>query len=1505
MAGVKFDINGNANGYIAATRQAEAATKGMVSRVTDEAKKIDDVFKKLATGAGSVFTLQMASKFSKQVAQVRGEFQQLEVAFETMLQSKEKADALMSQVVDTAAKTPFDLKGVANGAKQLLAYGVVSEEVNDTLIRLGDIAAGLSIPLNDLVYLYGTTMTQGRLFTQDLRQFQGRGIPIAEELAKQFGVTKDKIGDLVTEGKVGFPEVQKAIMAMTSEGGKFNNLMAKQSQTITGQISNLEDSISQMFNEIGKASEGAISGAISAASNLVENYETVGRLIGGLVTALGVYKTATITLNAVDKARTTILAAQAVAQRANTIGVKNATATTVLFAKAQKALNASMLTNPYVLAAAAVAALGVGIYALVTSKSREEKAFERVNSQLKEYQENLEKQKQQLQELFNTIESSNSTDMQRVIAMEQLRKLYPSLLKDLSDEELLKLSVAEATKELAKQEEALYKSNLIRRIADKTAEYEKQVELLKTSAYAGLLGSVSKKQQEKEVEALRYELELLMQQYKDLSDAEQKAEFLALPAEQKVISLKESNAQLDAEIAELDKKLEEIHNKKKLANVERPQEFGLGYSGGFLFQGQSEEDIQAEIKARQQQKALNDNEMAENQAKIDANDKALSDKQKKANYDRNKAKEKAEKELEKMTRDLNYRVSQADIDSMEEGYAKTLKQLKLNLQKENDAIADQKEQLLKNKYNNELQSWLAEDTERKAYDFKYTPTLTAEELRLFNEMGKQAQAEFDKGRADAAKKISRESEFTLRQFDIDVMSEGEGKDKAQRDLDNAREIHNLEMLRDAYIEASRAAFILSEQKKAAEDPTYLMQIWDEDKVNAKFDEIVAKAKEKQNKNALDEEREAWQNYYIEYGSFQEKVYNLTQQYNDKIAKAKSAAERASLIAERDKVLDELKKSQDKAYQNIFKDPMKMSLSSVKSAIALAKEEIKKITSKGVLNDSDTERLKILQESVDRLQSYVDSAPFDGFGDGLDGVVGKLNSILSIKKKISNAEDTGDEKAKAAAEEELAAQKELLKKNLAGAGVSAFTSGLTQAAEAMKEIAEASGDVRLSEMADKFGAVAQNLSAAGQGAASGGWIGAIVGGVTDMISQTIDLFVSSKMSAQEAINNAEDFRHELQLIEYVVDDVDFSGVFGMNEYAKAKDALEKSKLALADYIATMDEMNAHELTERYEKETNPASLGAALFGGNWASLRKTVSNEMKGALEAYEKGYSQLEAMQVKTKDVSGWGNFWGLQDEFTSLKDLAPELWGEDGVFSVEKAKIFLETNTQLNEEQRKQIQNIIDLKDAYDEANDIVESYLESLFGSWGEDLGSIISDSVLSGVNAWDEFEKKGTDVIKKIGQQAVYSLFFEETLNSFTEPLKEAIGNPEEMANQTAALMEALKGNFEAAQAWLSGYYDQAEKAGIEMSQSDRESTAKGIAQASQSSVDELNGRMTTMQSHTFSINERVGSIVNMTSQILSKITSIDGHTARLATIEKSLTSLQNDISDMTRIGIKVKM
>lgn len=374
MAGLHFDITGDNSNFLRKLREVETGVTNTSKEIEKNGLGIEDMFNKMTKAAAAFGAGFTAKELIQNIIQVRGEFQQLEVAFTTMLGSSEKANVLMAQLTETAAKTPFDLQGVANGARQLLAYGTSAEDVNETLIRLGNIAAGLSQPLGDLVYLYGTTMTQGRLYTQDLNQFTGRGIPMIKELAKEFGVAESEIKGMVEAGMIGFPEVQKVIQNLTNEGGMFFNLMQEQSKTITGQISNIGDSFSMMLNEIGKANEGIINDALSSVSYLIENYEKVGKILIELVGTYGAYRTALMAITALHNLQAAGITALTAKEAIHYSWL-------VLTQKAQSLLNKTLLANPYVAVAAAVAALGLGIYKLVTYQTEAEKAQERLNDE--------------------------------------------------------------------------------------------------------------------------------------------------------------------------------------------------------------------------------------------------------------------------------------------------------------------------------------------------------------------------------------------------------------------------------------------------------------------------------------------------------------------------------------------------------------------------------------------------------------------------------------------------------------------------------------------------------------------------------------------------------------------------------------------------------------------------------------------------------------------------------------------------------------------------------------------------------------------------------------------------------------------------------------------------------------------------------------------------------------------------------------------------------------------
>lgn len=276
-------------------KSAPTAGEGMSSlfqRVTGDAHMLS------ATLLGGLGFEQLASS----IFNTRSQFQQLEISFNTMLGSADKSKQLMDELIQTAAHTPFDMSSITSGAKQLLAYGTEAKDVNKTLVQLGDIASGLNIPLGELVYLYGTTVSQGRMFTMDLRQFMGRGVPLAEELGKILHQNTTEVQESVSKGKVTSDIFKEAIANMTQAGGRFGGLMEQQSKTLEGQWSNIGDSIQQMFNEIGKKSEGVFSSGLSIISAMVENWQEVIKVIGVATVAVGSYRASLMAAASIRKA---------------------------------------------------------------------------------------------------------------------------------------------------------------------------------------------------------------------------------------------------------------------------------------------------------------------------------------------------------------------------------------------------------------------------------------------------------------------------------------------------------------------------------------------------------------------------------------------------------------------------------------------------------------------------------------------------------------------------------------------------------------------------------------------------------------------------------------------------------------------------------------------------------------------------------------------------------------------------------------------------------------------------------------------------------------------------------------------------------------------------------------------------------------------------------------------------------------------------------------------------
>lgn len=479
MPSIKFDTIVETSKVVSGFRDIQNAVHQTSERVEKDGKTIDDVISKIQNSFNIAIGGWSIGKFVNQMMQVRGQFQQTEMAFKTMLQSEEKADALMKQLIRTAAVTPFGVEDVTEGAKQLLAFNVAAEDVNKTLIGLGDVAAGMGLNLKDLVMLYGTTIAKGKMDTMDLYQFLNRGIPIADEIAKVMGLDVTnaikEVQKQIKAGKVTSDIFIQAMQSMTAEGSKFGGLMEAQSKTITGQISNIEDAIEQMFNDLGKSQEGVINTGLGIVSYLAENWKSVGNAVMVAATAYGSYKAVLMTVNALQVLNTKVLRLAVVEKRASAaagIAMSNAdaiaAAKTKLLTVAQKGLTVALketakatLLNPYVLLAAAITSVVVATYSYVTRISAAEAAENALAKSLNDTNSKLDERNQKLQDLIRIIQSTDSTDLQKQLAFDELSKIAPSITEVYdSVEKLAKADLSQLNQQLnelsdEKREESL------------------------------------------------------------------------------------------------------------------------------------------------------------------------------------------------------------------------------------------------------------------------------------------------------------------------------------------------------------------------------------------------------------------------------------------------------------------------------------------------------------------------------------------------------------------------------------------------------------------------------------------------------------------------------------------------------------------------------------------------------------------------------------------------------------------------------------------------------------------------------------------------------------------------------------------------------------------------------------------------------------------------------------------------------------------------------------------
>lgn len=558
------------SGFKKSMDEMEGMIKNLSQAQKQQGSQIEDFAKKAAAAAAGYFSIQAASNFVQSMVKVRGEFQQIEVAYRTMLGSKEKADQLMAESVKLAAITPFTLQDVASGSKQLLAYGFAAKDITENLEMLGNVASGVGSQLGDLTYLYGTLKASGRVTQIDINQFAGRGIPIYQALADVMKINVEQVREYVSAGKIGFSDVESAFQKLTGAGGQFFNLMQEQSKTLTGQLSNLEDAWSRMLNDLGKQNEGLFATAIDGAINLVDNYQTVIDILGALVVGYGTYRAALLL-----SAATTSIATYATAGFTAAEILQYYWTTTLT--KAQRLLNLTMLANPYVAVASALAALGTYLYLASEATDNLKKSQENLSSIQETAKKSTIEQKQTLEDLLKVAKDETKSLTERESALRKINTISPQFLGSLT---LATLKTQEGKKAIDDYNKSIDLMALKQASFDKRVELQKQkAELLSGNsedklsfferAKAGLkTGKSGDFNKDEYTNVVKEKAKLIDKQLQDISAYEAKAVAEYNTKEAPTIKTLRNVSFLDKEIEALKENQKTVSSKKEYSSIQ-------------------------------------------------------------------------------------------------------------------------------------------------------------------------------------------------------------------------------------------------------------------------------------------------------------------------------------------------------------------------------------------------------------------------------------------------------------------------------------------------------------------------------------------------------------------------------------------------------------------------------------------------------------------------------------------------------------------------------------------------------------------------------------------------------------------------------------------------------------------------------------------------------------------------------------------------------------------------
>lgn len=1288
-------------------RDEYAAFKKEAGDVAEVSEGLTMSFGKIAGLVGGAAALK---ELGSQVVKVRGEFQEMETVISTLV-GQDMADKLMPQLKEMAKISPLSLGDIIGAEKMMLGFNIEADKTIGFLKALGDVSMGNSQKFNSLTLAFSQMSASGRLMGNDLNQMINAGFNPLQVIAEKTGKSIAQLKDEMSKGAISAEMVQQAFIDATSAGGRFYNMSENTSKLINGQMSMMQDAIDATLNAIGTKTEGIIIKGIQATTSLIQNYERIGKVLAGLVTTYGVYRTAVMLCTT--------------ATSKHTIAEIALTKVRIAARKAQQALNASMLTNPYVALATAVAGLVAGYIALKDNATAAEKAQERYNERKDTAAKKEKEHATAIQELIDRVRDVTQAESERVIALMALKNEYPKIFDQYDVEKLKLADILEIQKQINEE-------NRQRSIASSKETIKSLSSDLVTMRYRG--------SDAKRVQAIQEEIELerrnlLSEDYANFVNSLAGLEDRKLDAViQQLRDISEGTGGFKAEISGL------------IVNKENYSDFLEKY----IEAAETERKKRSEVSSTYGQ-----------------------------DY------EAAKKEWE---------AAKKELDAIE---------------KDKDAYATKQYEAAKTRYETAEKNFksLGGDTTVKT-------TTEKDILKSYELQDKldQAQDKADKDRIRTAK----DNEFMVAQARIDAMHEGTEKQRAQRNLDNQKEIEQLERQKQDYIDKvvanERAIHEAQEKARSQTDKNYKAKAFNAEMVAAQvdtsaYDTAINLTLEKQ-RNQQDEVlrglledyksyEDEKQSIIISYLNDTDELQAMYEETGDKRYQ-RSLEERHKAYV---KAMNALEKDMGKEYRLIFGDPEKMTSETIDNALEAARKKISELD-----KEADPETFKALSEAIERLENARDSNPFQGWNTSVMGLIQKLVQIRNIRKDIAKYEAEGNTDALESAKGQLERARKDMAKALIGTGVSEFGNALATAAASMREVANASGDIDLAKQAEALDKAGNVIASVASGAASGGWIGAIVGGATALMDMLVSSITESQVVAAKAKKAYEDYIDEIARSKRQVNDEDYETIFGVRALEKVVEASKDASKSMSDYYDILNKSKGTTYQYGNNDMIWQTGLGSQLV---WEGKKQTAKN-----------------AYKVPT-----------LQEKF-------PELFDANGNIVKDQAIAILDTYGEYaGEKWYEYLKDAVDALEDYEKNIGVVDEYLTSLFS----DLGGQLADAIMKGNDALEVLEKNTGDIFASIARQLISELIVsDEFINKYKEKWRNVMAT-EDIADDAALVEEtanALEANISNAMDAWERIKAIAEEKGISMSlggeAAEQTASRKGYETVSEDTASELAGR-----------------------------------------------------------------